>query len=106
MRVDGGQQQVARRRRAGAGCRPECLQYAQDTGLLGREPERTGQAEVTGSRGKRDWGGTVLDQGGDLVGRAEISLVDNAGFTLDARAFDDVVVELVTFFLGDEGGHI
>jgi hypothetical protein len=31
--------------------------------------------------------------------------VDDAGFAVDAGAFDDVVVEGVGFLLGDEGGH-
>jgi hypothetical protein len=30
----------------------------------------------------------------DLVGGAEIGLVDDAGLAVDAGAFDDVVVEL------------
>jgi hypothetical protein len=32
--------------------------------------------------------------------------MDDAGLAIDAGAFDDVVVELLAFFLGDEGGHI
>jgi len=32
--------------------------------------------------------------------------VDDARFAIDAGAFDDVVVELVAFFLGDERSHI
>jgi hypothetical protein len=32
--------------------------------------------------------------------------MDDAGFAIDARAFDDVVVELIALFLGDEGSHI
>jgi len=32
--------------------------------------------------------------------------VDDAGLAIDAGAFDDVVVELLAFFLGDERGHI
>jgi hypothetical protein len=32
--------------------------------------------------------------------------VDDARLAVDARAFDDVVVELVAFFLGDERGYI
>jgi hypothetical protein len=31
--------------------------------------------------------------------------VNDAGFAVDAGAFDDVVVELVALLLGDEGGH-
>ena len=32
--------------------------------------------------------------------------MDDAGLAVDAGAFDDVVVELVAFLLGDEGRHI
>jgi hypothetical protein len=46
---------------------------------------------------------SVFDQSGDLVSGTEIVLVDDAGLAIDAGAFDDVVVELVAFFLGDEG---
>jgi hypothetical protein len=31
--------------------------------------------------------------------------VDDAGFAVDAGAFDDVVIEGVGSLLGDEGGH-
>jgi hypothetical protein len=31
--------------------------------------------------------------------------MDNAGLAVDAGAFDDIVVKLVGFLLGDEGGH-
>jgi len=102
--VDGGQQQVAGRRRAGSGSGPELLQYAQETGLLCREPERAGQSKVARSGGPRDRGSAVLDQSDHLVGGAEIGLMDDAGLAVNAGAFDDVVVvvELVAFFLGDE----
>jgi len=32
--------------------------------------------------------------------------MDDARLAVDAGAFDDVVVELVAFLLGDEGSHI
>jgi hypothetical protein len=51
-------------------------------------------------------GGAVLDQVGDLFGGAQIGLVDDARFAIDAGAFDDVVVELIAIFLGNEGSHI
>jgi hypothetical protein len=38
-------------------------------------------------------GRAVLDQVGDLFGGAEIGLADDAGFVVDAGAFDDIVVE-------------
>jgi hypothetical protein len=67
--------------------------------LLGREPERAGESKVARSGGPRDRGSAVLDQSDELVGGAEIGLMDNAGLAVDAGAFDDVVVELVVFFL-------
>ena len=97
--LDGGQQQVAGRRRAGSGHRPELLQDLPESGLLGREPERAGESKVARSGGPRDRGSAVLDQSDELVGGAEIGLMDNAGLAVDAGAFDDVVVELVVFFL-------
>ena len=47
-----------------------------------------------------------LDQLGDLLGGAEIGLMNDAGLAVDAGAFDDVVIELVAFLLGDEASHI
>ena len=73
--------------------------------MLGGEPERPGQSKVVRSGGPRDRGSAVLDQSDELVGGAEIGLVDDPGPALDAGAFDDVVVELVAFLLRDKGGH-
>jgi hypothetical protein len=104
--VDSSQQEIVSWRGAGAGLRPERLQKRKNASLLGGEPKRTGQPEVTHGGGQRHGGGAVLDQVGDLFGGAQIGLVDDAGFAIDASAFDDVVVELIALFLGDEGGHI
>jgi hypothetical protein len=104
--VDGRQQEVAGGRRAGSRYRPEYLQHAKQTGSLCCEPQGTGQPEVARRGGQRNWRGTVLDERGDLVGGTEIRLVDDAGLALDARAFDDVIVELVALLPGDERGHI
>jgi hypothetical protein len=73
--------------------------------LLGREPERAGQSKVARSARPRDRGSAVLDQSDELVGGAEIGLVDDAGLAVDASAFDDIVVELVALFLGDERSY-
>ena len=70
--------------------------------MLRRQPEGTGQAVVAARGGQRDRGGAVLDQGGDLLSGAEIGLVDDAGFAVDAGALDNVVVELIAFSLSDE----
>jgi len=77
--VDGCQQKVSGRRRAGSRCGPERLQYAKEAGLLCGEPQSAGQAEVARSGGERDRGGAVLDESGDLLGGTEIRLVDDAG---------------------------
>jgi hypothetical protein len=74
--------------------------------LLSGEPESAGQSKVARSGGERDRGGAVFDEGGDLLGGTEISLVDDPGLAVNAGAFDDVVVELLALLLGDEGGHI
>ena len=74
--------------------------------MLRGEPESAGQSKVARSGGQRDRGGAVFDEGGDLLGSTEIGLVDDAGLAIDAGAFDDVVVELLAFLLGDEGGNI
>jgi hypothetical protein len=104
--VDSGQQQIAGRRGTGSGRGPERLQYVKETRLLGGEPESARQSKVARGGGQRDRGSAVFEQSGDFVSGPEIGLVDDAGLAIDAGAFDDVVVELVAFFLGDEGGHI
>jgi hypothetical protein len=104
--VDGCQQKITGWRRAGSRCRPEALQYAKETGLLGGEPERAGQTKVARSGGERDRGSAVFDEVGNLLGGTEISLVDDPGLAVDAGAFDDVVVELLALLLGDERCHI
>jgi hypothetical protein len=55
---------------------------------------------------QRKGGGAVFDERGHLFGASEIRLMDDARLTVDARALDDVVVELLAFLLGDERGHI
>ncbi|MFN8941387.1 MAG: hypothetical protein ACK5ZJ_16775, partial [Acidobacteriota bacterium] len=69
------------------------------------EPEGAGESEGDGGGGEGDGSGRVFDEGGDAFGGAEIGVVDDAGFAVDAGAFDDVVVESVGLLLGDEGGH-
>ena len=103
--VQGGEQQIVGRGRAGTRLGPEGEQQIEHARALGGEPERTGQSEL--QRGGREWNrsGAVLNQSGNALGRAEIGLMDDAGLTVDAGALDDVVVELVGFFLGNEGSH-
>jgi len=53
----------------------------------------------------RGGGGAIADHLGQFFGGAEVSLMDDAGLALDAGTFDDVVVEFIAFFLGDEACH-
>ena len=73
--------------------------------MPGCKPEGAGQSEVPRRRGNRDGGGPIFDQRRDFLGRAEIGLVDNPRLAIDAGAFDDIVIKLVAFFLGDERSH-
>ncbi len=104
--VDRGQQQVVGGGRSGARLGPEGFQKGKHTGLLSGQPEGAREAEIDGGCGQRNRGSAILDECGDALGGTEIRLVDDAGLTVDARAFDNVVVELVGFLLGDEGRHI
>src|SRR5664280_189236 len=90
---------------AGLGRRPERLEQLKDAALAGGEPERTGQAEVDRGGLQRQRRGALPDQGGDFLSAAEIGLMNDAGLAVDAGAFDDVVVELIAFFLRDKGRH-
>src|SRR5438876_11504473 len=76
--VDGCQQKVTGRRRAGSRCGPERLQYAKQTGMFRREPKCAGQSKVARSSRQRDRGGAVLEEGGHLLGGTEILLGDDA----------------------------
>jgi len=53
----------------------------------------------------RDRSRAIANQLGDFFSGAEVGLMDDAGLTLDAGAFDDVVVELIAFLLCDERRH-
>ena len=50
--------------------------------------------------------GTRKDESGDLLGSSEIGLVDDTRLAVDPSALDDVIVELVGLFLGDDRRHI
>jgi len=104
--MDGRQQHIVRGRGPGAGRGPERFQHGRHAGLLSCQPEGAGQSEVARGGGQGDGRGTVFDQGGHLIGRAEVGLVHDAGLAVDARAVDHVVVEFVALFLSDEGCHM
>ena len=101
-----GQQQIVGRGRSRAGLGPEGLQRGENAGTLGGRPKSARQAEIQRGGREGDGSGAVLDQGGNAFSGAEIGLMDDARLAVDAGAFDDVVVELVAFLLGDEGSHI
>ena len=47
----------------------------------------------------------MLDQFGEFFGGAEIGLMDDARFAVDAGAFHEVVVEAIAFFLFNQASH-
>src|ERR1700739_2611404 len=85
---------------------PLSLERVPNAGLYRGEPESTRQTELHRRGGERDRSGAIFDQGGDAFGRAEVGLLDDTGLAVHTGTFDDVVIELVGFLLGDEGGHI
>src|ERR1017187_1152540 len=99
-------QQIMRRRGAGARGGPQRLEQLKNAGALGGQPEGAGQAEVQSGGFQRKGSGSVSDERGHLFGATELSLVNNARLAVDACAFDDVVVEMIAFLLGDERCHI
>jgi len=74
--------------------------------LLRHRPESRWQTKLAHGSRQGKGGGAVADHFRQLLGGAQVSLVDNAGLALDAGAVDDVVVELVAFLFGDEAWHI
>ncbi|MFO0283706.1 MAG: hypothetical protein ACK532_17500 [Acidobacteriota bacterium] len=103
--MDGGEEEIVGGGGPGAGCGPEGGEGGEGSRAFGGEPEGAGESEGDGGGGEGDGSGRVFDEGGDAFGGAEIGLVDDAGFAVDAGAFDDVVVESVGLLLGDEGGR-
>ena len=65
--------------------RPKKLEQFEDAALLSGEPQGSGQTDVESRRLQRDWGGTIFHQRGDLLGGAEIGLMDNTGFAVNAE---------------------
>ena len=47
----------------------------------------------------------MLDQFGEFFGGAEIGLMNDPWFAVDAGTFDEVVVEAIAFFLFDQASH-
>jgi hypothetical protein len=68
----------------------------------GCQPERAGQAKLQSGGLQRERRGAIFDERSHLFGATEVRLVNNARLAVNAGALDDVVVEMVAFFLGDE----
>jgi hypothetical protein len=47
----------------------------------------------------------LLDQFGEFFGGAQIGLMNDARFAVDAGTLDQVVVEALAFFLFDQASH-
>src|SRR5438876_3363892 len=90
---------------SGTRSRPQGFQQRPHAGLFCSQPQGAGEAEVSQGGGERDGGGLLLDELSEFFGGAQIGLMGDAGFTVDAGAFDEVVVEAVAFFLFDEASH-
>jgi hypothetical protein len=73
--------------------------------LFSSQPQGAGKTEVTQGGGEGDRGGVLLDEFSEFFGGAEIGLMDDARFAVDAGAFDKVIVETIALFLFDEAGH-
>jgi hypothetical protein len=71
--------------------RPQGFQQVPHAGLLCGQPLGAGEAEVSQGGGEGDGGGILLDEFSEFLGGAEIGLMDDAWFTVDAGAFDEVV---------------
>jgi len=100
--VDEGQQQIVGvegPERAGARGTPARRKRRN----VGRPSKELQAAEI--QRGGREGDGAVrsLTRAASAISGAEVGLMDDARLAVDAGAFDDVVVELVAFLLGDEG---
>ena len=104
--MDRGQQQIMCGRWTGSRRWPQGAEKIKDARLLCSEPERSGEAKIDRGSFQGQRSGTVFDQGSDFLSGAEIGLMDDTGFALNTRAFDDIVVEFVGLLLGDQGSHI
>ena len=82
------------------------MQEIENARLLGGKPQGAGQAQIAEGGRQRQGSGAILDKGGHLLGAAQVGLMNDARLAFDAAAFDEVVVELVGLFLGDERCHI
>src|SRR5260370_6893905 len=104
--VNGGKQEVMSGRWTGAGGWPNGFQDGECAGVLSGQPESAGQPEFDGGSSDGDGCGAVLDKGGDSLSGAEVGLLDDPGFAVDAGALDAGVMDLVGLFLRHNRGHV
>ena len=93
--------------RSGSGTRsrPQGFQQRPHAGLFCSQPQGAGETEISQGGGEGDGSGLLLDEFGEFFGGTQIGLMDDARLAVDARAFDEVVVEAVAFFLFDQASH-
>ena len=103
--VNGGEQEIVSGTGSGTRRGPQGFQQWPQAGLFGSQPQGAGEAEVSQGGGKGDRSGLLLDEFGEFFGGAQIGLMDDARFAVDAGAFDEVIVEAVAFFLFDQASH-
>src|ERR1700739_476345 len=103
--VKGGGEEIVSGPGPGPRSRPQGFEQRPQAGLFGSQPQGAGEAEVSQGGGEGNRGGLLLDEFGDFFGGAEIGLMNDAGFAVDASAFDEVVVEAGGLFLFDEASH-
>src|SRR6267143_3690838 len=85
--VNGGEQKIVSRSGSGTRRGPQGFQQRPHAGLFCRQPQGAGETEISQGGGERDGGGLLLDEFSEFFGGAEIGLMDDAGFTGEARAF-------------------
>ena len=103
--MNGGEQEIVSRTGSGTRSRPQGFQQRPHTGLFGSQPQGAGKTEVSQGGGEGDRGGLLLDKFGEFFGGAEIGLMNDTGFAVDAGAFDEVVVEAIAFLLFNQASH-
>ncbi len=90
---------------SGARSRPQSFEKRPHAGMLSGQPQGTWESELPQGSREGHGGGAFLDEFGEFFCGAEIGLMDDPRFTIDAGAFDEVVIESVALFLFDEAGH-
>jgi hypothetical protein len=103
--VNGCEQEIVSRTGPGTWSRPQGFQQGPHARLFSSQPQGAGKTEVTQGGGEGDGGGPLLDQFGEFFGGAQIGLMNDAWFAVDAGTFDQVVVEAIAFFLFDQASH-